>query len=268
MGPESLILSHFSLAQATFEQRVVAARAAGFDGIGLWVGEYTRAIARGAVPTDLRGFADDHGVRVAELEVLDGWATTGAPDQAEKERALFAMADLFGARHLHVIGPFEGSVDDAAAAFAGVCDRAAEHGLLVAIEALPFTNIADFGTALAIAERAGRDNGGLCIDTWHHFRGANDMGLLRAVPAARIVSVQINDGPMVPEADDYFTDTISNRRVPGAGEFDLLAVLADLDRKGVRAPLSVEVLSTQLAALAPGEVARRLGDAARALRPL
>lgn len=266
MGPGSLVLSHFSLGGISFAERVAAASAAGFDGIGLWVEDYRAIVASGTAPTDLRALADDHGVRVAEIEVLDGWAALEpTPAHAERERAVLEMADVFGARHLQVMGPFEGSTDDAAEAFAGLCDRAAEHGLLVAIEALPFTNISDFGIALAIADGAGRPNGGLCIDTWHHFRGANDDALIDAVPASRIVSVQLNDGTMAPEEDHYFTDTITNRRAPGDGEFDLRGVLRALSDKGVSAPLSVEVLSRELAALAPAAAARRLGEAVRAL---
>ena len=266
MGPGSLILSHFSLGGASFAARVAAASAARFDGIGLWVDDFRATVAGGTKPRDLRALADDHGVTVAEIEVLDGWAARAATRAySAKERTLLQMAEVFGSRHLQVMGPFEGSLDDAAEAFAGVCDRAAEHGLLVAIEALPFTNISDFGIALSIAELAGRPNGGLCIDTWHHFRGANDDALIDAVPASRIVSVQLNDGTMAPENDDYFTDTITNRRAPGDGEFDLRGVLEMLSAKGVEAPLSVEVLGIELASLPPDVVARRLGEAVRAL---
>jgi sugar phosphate isomerase/epimerase len=135
----------------------------------------------------------------------------------------------------------------------------------VSLEAMPFTNIADLGIGLDIVQRAGRTNGGLCIDTWHHFRGADDIDLLRAVPVDRIISVQLNDGTSAPELDDYLADTITNRRVPGEGEFDLRSIIDELERKGLRAPLSVEVLSAELAALDPELVARRLGDATRAL---
>lgn len=276
METRQLILSYFSLGAGplqgatgpgvTFEQRVSAASAAGFSGVGLWGEDYKRSIASGALPGTLRAIADDHGVAVSELEVLDGWAVREpVGDQAAKERLFHEMADVFGSRHLHVMGPFDGSIDDAAEAFAGVCDRAAEHGLLVALEAMPFTNITDFGIGLDIVERAGRANGGLCLDAWHHFRGANDFDLLRAVPVDRIVSVQLDDGTAEPEVDDYVADTISNRRPPGEGAFDLRGFIDELDRLGFVTPLSVEVLSTELSALDPMVAALRLGDATRAL---
>lgn len=277
MEHASLILSYFSIGAGpmqdltgggglTLEQRVSAAHGGGFDGIGLWAEDYKRAVATGVDPASMRATADAHGVAVSELEVLDGWARLAPPPgQAAKEHVFYEMADVFGSRHLHVMGPYEGTLDDAAERFAGVCDRADEHGLLVSLEAMPFTNITDFAVALDIVERAGRANGGLCIDTWHHFRGADDLSLLRAVPVERVVSVQLNDGTRKPEVDDYVADTIANRRVPGDGEFDLRSIVDELARKGLRIPISVEVLSTQLATEDPERVARRLGDATRAL---
>ena len=46
------------------------------------------------------------------------------------------------------------------------------------------------------------------------------------------------------------------------GEFDLVGFLRMLDDRGVTAPISVEVMSTELAALPPPEVAKRVFEAA------
>ena len=107
------------------------------------------------------------------------------------------MADEFGSRYLQAIGPYEGtSIDQAASGFAGLCDRAAAHDLLVGIEFLPFTNIQTAAAAWPIVDAAGRPNGGLCIDIWHHKRGANDDALLIAAdPPERVFAIQMSDGP-------------------------------------------------------------------------
>lgn len=270
LGPGDLILSHFSLGRfRPFEERVRAAAGAGFAAMGLYIGEYERLRAQGARDADLRGFLDQHGMRVVEIEALRGWSATGDERAAylRTERAVFAMSDALGpAHHVQVIGPYTGTLDDAAEAFAGLCDRAAEHGLAAAIEFLPeMSNIPDAATAMRIVTRAGRPNGGICLDCWHHFRGANDDDMLRSIPAERVFAVQFDDGPRQRVDPDYYTDCTRHRRVPGEGDFDLVGFLRLVGEMGVRLPLSVEVMSADLQPRPAAETARRLADATRAV---
>lgn len=270
LGPADLILSHFSLGRSRpFGERVRAAAEAGFAAMGLYIGEYQRLRAEGARDVDLRAVLDHHAMRLVEIEALRGWSATGTERAAylENERSVFAMSDALGpGHHVQVIGPYVGTLDDAAEAFAGVCDRAAEHGLAAAIEFLPeMSNIPDAATAMQIVTRAGRPNGGVCLDCWHHFRGANDDDMLRAIPAERIFTVQFGDGPRQRVHPDYYTDCTRYRNIPGEGEFDLVGFVRLLDEMGVRLPLSVEVISADLQQRPASEVARRLAGATRAV---
>lgn len=270
LGPDDLILSHFSLGRfRPFEERVRAAAEAGFAAMGLYIGEYQRLRAEGASDADLRAVLDHHGMRVVEIEALRGWSATGKDRDAylKAETEVFKMSDALGpGHHVQVIGPYAGTLDDAAQAFAGVCDRAAEHGLAAAIEFLPeMTNIPDAATAMQIVQTAGRANGGICLDCWHHFRGADDDDMLRAIPAGRIFTVQFDDGPAQRADPDYYTDCTRYREVPGDGDFDLAGFLRLLAEMGVRLPLSVEVMSTKLQDRTAGEITRRLADATRAV---
>jgi sugar phosphate isomerase/epimerase len=260
------VLSHFCIRNATFEQRVDAARSAGLDEIGLSSASFESILAGGADLADLGRVLERKGVRVTEFEVLRPWASSerGRRAAAASERTMLEMAELFGARYLQVIGPFNGSVDEAAELFAGVCDRVAEVGLTAGIEFLPFTNIPDAAVALDIVERADRPNGGVCVDAWHFFRGAADWSMLEALPPSRIAAVQINDGTSIPENPDYLADCLQNRRLPGDGDFDLRAFLRLLDKRPVGVPLSIEVISSRLDRLAPDEAARRMADSTRA----
>jgi len=268
LDPDDLILSHFSLGRARpFEERVRAAAGAGFAAMGLYAGEYERLQAEGATDADLRAVLDAHGLRVVEIEALRGWTATGPEREAylAAERAVFAMSDALGpGHHVQVIGPYAGTLDDAAEAFAGVCDRAAQHGLCAAIEFLPeMSNIPDADTAMEIVTRAGRANGGICLDSWHHVRGANDDDMLRRIPPERIFAVQIDDGPRRRVDADYYTDCTRYREVPGEGDFDLGGFLGLLADMGVRIPLSVEVISVALLEHPADEVARRLFEGTR-----
>jgi sugar phosphate isomerase/epimerase len=255
------VLSHLSLApDHPVEDRVASAAASGFAGIGLSTKQYRQLEADGFAPAGLHDLLDEHAICLAEVEVVRGWARGGADDT---EAVAWRMADAFQCRYLQAIGPYEGTVDDAGRAFAGLCERAGDHGLVVGIEFLPFTNIVTAADALDIVERADRPNGGVCVDIWHHVRGAADLDLIRRLPAERVLAVQMSDGPLRPEDDDYLSDCLDNRLAPGAGAFDAAGFVRVLRGMGVRVPWSVEACHRP----AWGEPAReRLAELATGMR--
>ena len=248
MGPANLVMSHFTLERThPIEDRVASAAAAGFDGIGLYIGEYARLKGEGFAPHGLRDLLAEHDVLLAEIEVVRGWAaTTETREQNERAEAIaWEMADEFACRYLQAIGPSSGSVADDGRKFGELCDRAGDHGLVVGIEFLPFTNIVDASQALAIVEAADRANGGICVDIWHHTRGANDLSLIEAIPADKVLGIQMNDGPLVADDPDYYTDCLHNRVAPGDGQFDVDGFVRLLLAKGVTVPWSLEVCQDQ-----------------------
>jgi sugar phosphate isomerase/epimerase len=270
LGPHDLVLSHFSLGRfLPFEVRVKAAADAGFAAMGCYVGDYRRLRAGGISDADLRAILQAYGMRVAELEALRGWS--GASDDAAiyraAEDAVLRMNDALGpADTVQVVGPYEGTIEQAGAAFAGVCDRLAKHDLRAAIEFLPeMTNIPDAATALRIVTAADRSNGGLCIDSWHHFRGAHDDAMLRAIPPERVFTIQLNDGPVSRNEPDYYDDCTRHRLPPGRGQFDLRHFVNLLRDMGVQRPLSIEVLSHAALARDPQLVAHELAYCTREL---
>jgi sugar phosphate isomerase/epimerase len=265
-----LVWSHFSRPRfGGFDERVEAAATAGFAGIGLYVYEYQRLRdEEGRTPRDIARQLDDHGLVLAEIETVSGWASDGDPaDECRRREALaYEMADELGGRYLQAIGSYEGSIARAAEGFAALCDRAGEHGLLVGVEWLPFTNIRTAADASQMVVAANRANAGYCADIWHHRRGADDESMIRALPADRIFAIQMNDGPRARVADeDYKTDCMLNRVPPGEGELDCVGFVRMLADMGVTSPISLEVCSTELWAAPAVEAARRAADAMRAV---
>jgi sugar phosphate isomerase/epimerase len=259
---EAVVLSHCSIRYTGLEERFAAAHAANFHAVGLSTDAFLASEKAGVTPSQQRQLAERYEVVVAEIEVLRPW-WGGADDRVRSELAeqtAFRMADTFGSRYVQAIGPYHGSLDDAAQTFAAVCDRAAEHGLTVGIEFLPYTNVPDARAAGRIVAAADRPNGGVCVDSWHHFRGAAEDAQIRELTASKVAGVQLDDGLLEPEHPDYLTDCIENRRVPGEGEFDLVGFIRLLDEMDVSVPVSLEVISTQLQALRAVEVTRRLRE--------
>ena len=268
--PDDLVLCAGTLLQASFREKVEAAAAGGFRAITLWPHDYRRAREAGLGDAELRRILADHGVAVADLDPLLTWlpsereAAARSIAGAASEEEFYRIADALGARSLNICQGFGTSVDlDAAVeALRGVCERAAAHGLLVTLEFLPWSGIPDAATALEIVRRADHPAATVMVDTWHHFRGSCDMAQLRAIPAAKVGSVQINDAPARPGAD-LVQESLEERLLPGEGEMPLVEMLAILDEIGAHAPIGVEVFSKALDALPPIEVGRRAGAAAR-----
>jgi len=265
-GPDPLVLCYFSLGAQPFDVRCAAAGAAGFDAIGMLHREYTQLVHdQGCSAQELIDLAGEHQLRIVEIEAVRGWstATTPGPEKRGVEVCL-EMAAAFGARHVTAVGDFDGTLTQAVSGFADLCDRAAEVGARVGLEPVPVQATPDITAAREIVERAGRANGGICVDSWHLERGGAHWDQLESLPGELVTSIQINDGPVEPEHQDYIEDCLWNRRLCGAGEFDLDRFVQTLDRIGSTAPYSVEIISTELWGQDPFDVAKRMADTTRA----
>ncbi|MEO8266634.1 MAG: TIM barrel protein [Ilumatobacteraceae bacterium] len=244
LGVDDLVMSHFTLARHyPIEDRIAAAAAAGIAGIGLYVGDWDRQLGEGMTLVRLQELLDRHGVLLAEIEAIQIWDVDGAGGHRTRRFLDLAwqLADQIGSRYLQVIGPYHQPLPEAIEQFGIICDRAAGYDMKVGLEFLPFSNVRTATDAMSIVGAADRANGGVCVDIWHHRRGADDTAMIEAIPADKVMAIQINDGPMTPQLDDYKQDCLQNRVAPGEGEMHVVEFVAMLLRMGVSAPWSLEV---------------------------
>jgi len=268
---QDLVLCSGTVMGASFEQLVAAANAGGFDAISLFPAQYQQARAAGRSDIDLRLLLADNGLCIAELDPLLNWvpghyfpSDAGMGLVAEDE--FYRIAAALGARSLNVVWALPERVPEQllVEAFAALCDRAARYDLLAHIEFLPWAQIDNVKTALRIVQQAGRPNGGVMFDSWHHFRGAIDNAELARIPGDKIVAIQLNDAPRQAE-DNLVEETMARRRLPGDGDIDLCGIIQCLDSSGCNAPLGVEIFSAELQRLDPITIGRKVGDNLRAL---
>jgi sugar phosphate isomerase/epimerase len=245
------VLAHFSIRNATFVERAIATKAAGFDGFGMYIGDWSNQRTAGRTDDELLGILAEHETRVIEVEALPIFA------DAHLDTFVHLVA-TYRPDRIQVVPPFTGTVDRRAAGewLAKVADRVAPFGCSLALEFLPFTDIADAAAGAEVVDLAARPNVGLCVDSWHVFRGAGLLSLVGLDPAL-VVSVQLNDGPLEPVLDDYVQDCLHFREPPGEGEFDLRGFM---DLVPSHVPVSVEVPDDDLDALTPDAAARILFD--------
>ncbi|MFE1971773.1 sugar phosphate isomerase/epimerase family protein [Streptomyces hygroscopicus] len=253
MTAEFLNCSANTLRHADLPTRVAAAAGAGFAGIGLRVSDYSDANMSDG---QIRDLLDRHGVRVLEMEHNWDWAK--GEDAAEE--AMFSFADRIGIRHLNVPMFAEHPLPDLVEPFGALCDRAAEHGVLVGFEFLPYSHVRTLGEAWQVVAAAGRPNGGITLDLWHWFRSGARPEDLAGIPPSAITTLQLCD--VLPQPGPDPTDEARHRRLlPGQGAGDTLGVLRALRDHGVSAPVSVEVFSDDLDTRPAAEAARLAFDA-------
>lgn len=259
-----LVVSSYTLGTTvSFADRVAAAAAAGFDGIGLRAENYWDALDSGLDAAAMAEIASTAGVPVLEVEYLTGWGTAAdrIAEQQRKERTVVEMAHAFGVRHLNA-GLLEHLPPDRITeAFAGLCDRVGSD-LTVALEFMPYSGVPDLGTAWQVVRDAGRPNAALIIDVWHWARAGMTAADLVSVPAESIIAVQLCDVLAEP-MDPPRRESLGYRLPPGQGHGDAAGMVRALHQHGVApAVVTVEVISDALVADGVGPAARTVHQAA------
>lgn len=144
--------------------------------------------------------------------------------------------------------------------FAAACHEAARYGLNVQLEFMPFTGIRDLPRAWQVVSAVGAPNGGIVLDVWHFRRSGSSLAELAAVPADRLFTVQLSDGPAEPEPDLWHAAS-HDRLLPGAGQLDVAGVLRAVCATGARPDFGPEVVSDSLSTLGALEAATRAAAA-------
>ena len=255
-----LVVSSYTLGTSVgFVDRVRAAAGAGFDGIGLRAENYWAAGLEDAAMIDI---ANQHGVRILEVEYLTGWGTAADRDEAQqdKERTVFHMARAFGVRHLNAGLLEKLPLAVVGEEFAALCERAGPD-LTVALEFMPYSGVPDLATAWQVVQAV--PNAGLIIDGWHWARAGQHAADLDNVPSERIVSVQLCDVRAEP-MEPLRAESLGHRLPPGQGWGNTVGMVRALAEHGV-APtvMTVEVISDELVARGVEVAAQVTADAAR-----
>jgi sugar phosphate isomerase/epimerase len=179
-------------------------------------------VTKAHVP-DLLACMEGEGVSLCNLEVFP---LDGDEDFAAFERGLETGAALGATRatvHLHnVTGPAE-SIDR----FSAFCDLAAQFGIVAGLEFNAFSGVCDIASAAAIVRAAERTNGQLVCDALHLFR--NGGSVAQVMTHADIIGyAQLSDGPLSRPREEWWSEAVRSRELPGEGELPLVDFVAAL----------------------------------------
>jgi sugar phosphate isomerase/epimerase len=248
-------------------ERVDALHSGNFSSMSIGVGDVLRLERERGWSVDR--IATELRTREAPVLIVDGFiswypgwtpadpASSWADWLNASQDTILRYADVFGAELISVLSPFDGGdprpVEEVAEHLAPFVDRAAEQGLRAQLELIPSTRMPDFETVMSIIKTVDRDNLGLVFDTFHFTRSGCTPQAAADIPAERVFSVQICDGPLTPKGDDYFDEVIKYRTFAGDGEHPVKAFVQAVTTSGSIPPIGPEIFALDVHAMAPAD---------------
>jgi sugar phosphate isomerase/epimerase len=202
-------------------------------------------------------------LRVLDVEVVR--ATAGLDVGALAPALEFAGS--LGARRFAITPADEGDYDTPTETavvrrIAELCDAAERFNVGVMLEFMAYRSIRTLEHAAKIVEAVGHPGLAVTVDALHLFRSGGTADDVRVLPPQRLACVQLSDAPVPPPAD-LAREARYGRMYPGEGGLALAALLEALPPD---LPVSVEVPSSERAALSPRERASKAMASLRSLQ--
>ncbi len=245
--------------QCSFEERVSAAKAAGFEGIGLRAETYVDALNEGLFDSDILAILEKYDMKVTEVEYIVQWAEAHRSyEEKYKEQLCFHMCELFGVKHINC-GLMENySVEWTAQKLKELCGRAGKY--TIGVEPMPYSGLPGIRKAWEVVKGSGCDNAKLILDSWHWIRAGQsyDPELMADIPADKIVAIQLNDVQARAYAASILRDeSMHDRALPGKGYGNSAGFVEMIKAKGISpAVVGVEVISDEILATGVAEAAK------------
>ena len=118
-------------------------------------------------------------------------------------------------------------------------------------------------TAVRLTAACGEPNVGVCLDTFHFFKGPSKESDLDLLTPENLAFVQVSDWSGVPR--ELASD--ADRILPGDGDLPLAELLEKLRGRGYDGWVSVELMNPMIWQLKPGQVAELAAAALARILP-
>jgi len=232
-------------------RRIEAVAAAGWQGVGIVHADLAKIDAEIGLAA-LKEMLDSHGITIVELEFITNWWTDGE-QKKESDRVrdeLFAAAAILEAKvvktgaELQSFGATTGSVnlDVFAEKFDALATAAGSHGVRVALEPMPMSNLTTIDAGAEFIKTVANPHGGLVVDTWHVARGGTEFSRLPEIlPMDHVFVVELDDAAAEP-VGTLWDDTCDRRMNPGEGELGTVRFVEEMVRAGWTGHWGVEII--------------------------
>ena len=237
------------------EANLDCVRAAGFQGVGLWVRTIQQWLDSGRTLAHLGEAVRARGLEVHELcfvGVLDE-----AGEVADRGREFEWAAALGAGAVVSIYGQPDSPLEKVRRDWAAFVEKIAATGVPAAFEFVgPWAQYNSPLSAWQVVQ-AGGELGTIVFDTFHFWRGGGELSQIGQVPGERISLVHLNDANDVPREAARDAD----RTFPGEGILPLKQILGALLGNGFAGPFSVEIFGP-VQEQDPGVVSRRAHESA------
>jgi 4-hydroxyphenylpyruvate dioxygenase len=242
------------------EQKLRAARAAGFDQVEIWRDEVQPSTPQLALQLQL-GFTN--------LQVLRDF--TGAPDSERKQkreelRQFIQIAQAIGCDTIQA--PASTREDCVAARIdedlRWMASEAARYNMRIMYEPMAWCSVDNtLPLAWERLQRLDQPNIGLVVDLFHICAIGGDASQLDGIPADRIYEVQLCDMAEMPPQDKQPLSEFARhqRLLPGDGIIDVDRFIDKLKSAGYSGPVGIEVFNDGLKAQPPEVAAQKAWQA-------
>ena len=234
----------------------------GYGGIGLWMTEIEDHLQAGHSLEELAGLLGALDLEVVEICFVDGWQESlGDALESTLSRAKTVFETSRGLACSLVVavptpGRIEGDPERGIENFRRLCETAQVYEVNVALEfPCSATEMNSLEVAWPFVRRAGCENGGLLIDTFHFFVGGSLPRTILEVPADKIFLVHVSDAENVPA--EKLRQKHSFRTFPGEGMINYQLLLENLRKVGYDGVFSLEIFNGGFLAKDARELARR-----------
>lgn len=279
MGPKLTLHSITIRHCRELERKFEIAAECGYAGLDLEETDVLRYLEQGHTQDDLAALRSrfdlvvTHNGYLSDFQFIDGppvvckFTREETDDLDDLRRAtddFFAHCGALKCENALVLSSIErsGTVERAAEDLGKLGEWAARFKIRLAYEFMGFAKqIRDLPTAWEIVRKVDRENVGLCIDTFHVYRGKSRIDSIRQVQKEKIFFVHLNDAKQRPveQLGDY------DRVYPGEGVLPVREVLQALKDIGYDGYYSIEIYNEDYWKVDPKEVATKAKEKAEAL---
>ncbi|MCJ2126365.1 sugar phosphate isomerase/epimerase family protein [Methylobacterium sp. J-077] len=242
------------------EEKLRAARKAGFAQVELWTTDVARAEGGAA---GVRALVAELGLGLTDYQVLlDFDGAPGDKRAAKRAEALTMLDTAAAAGASTVLAP--ASTDPACDParitedLIWLVDEARRRGLRIAYEGLAWSTVnPSLAGAWATIRNLDPRHAGIVVDSYHLFVRGETPTILGDIPPERIFLVQFSDIPGPVQPSDYREVARHARLLPGDGRLPLASLIGKLSAIDYRGPVGLEVFNDRLKAESPEGVAKR-----------
>ena len=259
-----LALNGATTMRADLATDLQAAKNAGFDYLEIWAAKL-RAFLKERSTSELKDLFSQSGLAPLSINSIEHvtFRDAGAYESIKKEcEELSRIASEIGCPCIVVVpgrlppagASRENVVAESIRVLNELCDIAAKHNVTLAFEFLgqPDCSVPTLDLAAEIVRKAGRENLGLVIDSFHFYAGGSTFEMIEALDPKLIQVFHINDAEDLPR--DQLEDR--HRLLPGLGILPLRGIISSFRRIGYDKVASVEIFRPEYWSRDPFELAR------------